>query len=275
MIYVNPNADYSASAIGMVEIPVVLESETQAILAKYTKTISKAEQQSLNSIVLFLKSNGLYSKLSFLALPCLAGSIPEALTNIITNEASDYDATVHDNVSLETYGIKVAVKGDTTAMPYTPFVDTLNKTMLINWYQQTGANNVIIAIGQDYYSGANQYIIAPYVTGAKTYNSFPVGFNTEIMECAGTTYTASNFSRYVNGVADTINVQASKEGTNLSTTNKVYIGCGKKADANQFCSFNAQVSVVLIFNEAISSSLIEGLNDAISSFDAILAEVNA
>ncbi len=272
MIYINYNGNYSNVAVGTVDVPVTFESETEAILAKYSKTITTAEQIALNTLVLFLKNNSLYNKLSFFALPCFAGSIAEALTDVKNDAASTYNASTHTNISLKTYGIQVANLGNTTPMPKIAFTDTAIKTIACLWYKESDGSSVTADIGDFWYCGSNIYVKATEVLGST--NAFPTGMNIEIMGSSGTTYTASNIFRYINGTSDTVTVDSSIEGNSITLDNYVRIGSGKWANSSSVCGWNTQTALLMVFNDSVDSSLATALNDAISAFEAVITEIN-
>lgn len=59
------------------------EAETDAILGRYTKSVSTAQKDALNAFVLAIKNAGVYSKIDYLVLPFLAASAAEAMQNAL------------------------------------------------------------------------------------------------------------------------------------------------------------------------------------------------
>lgn len=59
--------------------------EAQAALAKFSN-LSSAQQTKVKDLVDALVSNGIYSKIHYLSLPLVAGTVPEALQNILSAE---------------------------------------------------------------------------------------------------------------------------------------------------------------------------------------------
>lgn len=84
MIIKLKNADFSTKNIGMINLKRDLSSETKAIIAKFTRTLSRDQQFALQDMTDSLKEAGLWGKISNLYMPILAGAVGESLTNIKT-----------------------------------------------------------------------------------------------------------------------------------------------------------------------------------------------
>ena len=75
------NSSVASQAYTPASIPV--QAETTAILSRYTKTVSQAHQNALNTFVYALKNAGVYNKINYLSLPFLATDVSEAMQDAL------------------------------------------------------------------------------------------------------------------------------------------------------------------------------------------------
>lgn len=266
MIFVNNAADYSANKIGEITLPTQISPQTNAILAKYSRVTSLEEKGILNKFVDFLLDKGIYSKLSLLALPYYAGTIAEALTNIaIENGESDYDASVHTNISKETYGIIVAVDStNTITYPKTPYTDTAIKTCACAYYQKATGNNCAGNVGMDFFLGTNGYIIASYANAGMGFTP-GVSMHTDVLGNAGATLQLANLYRIMDG-RDLNPTLTGTAGTAIPTREKCQVGASVKPNGTAFCLHNGNLLIQLAFNECLPKADAILLDAALTEF---------
>jgi hypothetical protein len=122
MIFVNKHADYSANAIGYIEIPINISEKTQAIINQFSTEPSAVKKAAIDSFVNSLDAAGIYEKINMLLLPCLAKNVNEAYIDVINKDASmlhfpNVAAYVTNNIAVDDYGIKEIGTGDVNTAP--------------------------------------------------------------------------------------------------------------------------------------------------------------
>lgn len=106
MIFINKFADFSENKIGNVEIPIDIDETASEIMQKYTKTLSSQQQVAFSQLIAGMKNAGIYQKVEFLFLPCLASSVTEAFYEVINNIVTDMsDASTYGQFSVDNNGL--------------------------------------------------------------------------------------------------------------------------------------------------------------------------
>lgn len=64
------------------------DSDATAIMARYSKSLTSAQQTAFNTFIVNLKNAGIYNKLHYLVLPFLANDLTEATQNALSGESA-------------------------------------------------------------------------------------------------------------------------------------------------------------------------------------------
>lgn len=64
------------------------DSDAQAIMNRYTKSLSTAKKDAFNTFIVNLKNGGIYSKIKCLIIPVLANNVTEATQNALTGNSA-------------------------------------------------------------------------------------------------------------------------------------------------------------------------------------------
>lgn len=110
MIRVLKNADFSDCNLGTVTLPVEDTQEALFVVGKFSN-LSSEKTNKVKTLINGLVNAGIYSKLHYLMLPYVAGSVEEALQNVLIdtqvlpNIESLETEENQDNVSLDSDGL--------------------------------------------------------------------------------------------------------------------------------------------------------------------------
>lgn len=135
------------SAVKSVDYNPSISPEAQAALAKFSN-LSSAQQTKVKNMVDTLVSAGIYSKIHYLSLPLVAGTVPEGLQNILSTETPptiefgtisnglkfndkgtvDLTGTINGTVDYDAISIALAIDRDTTATGNTTRAIVCNHT---------------------------------------------------------------------------------------------------------------------------------------------------
>lgn len=119
MIFINKYADYSANNIGKVDIPIIIDETAQTIMDAYSKTLTKDQQAAFSVLISGLKDSGIYDKIEYMYLPCLAGNVSEAFYDAKNDVSQDVsDTSKYGQYSLGQYGLYSVYD---SSKSYTPF----------------------------------------------------------------------------------------------------------------------------------------------------------
>jgi hypothetical protein len=159
MVFILKDADFSANNVGTIEIPVELNEETLAILAKTTKySESSSQTLALDAFITALKRNGLWSKIALFVPTFMAASTTEMAYDVISDaylvwtNAGTYNSANDTYASASKYGSYVTI-------PQLKAIDNFH----LHFKKSTCAlsidsNKINIAIGRYYntnYPGVN------------------------------------------------------------------------------------------------------------------------
>jgi hypothetical protein len=126
MIFINKSADYSANNIGKVDIPIIIDETAQTIMAAYSKTLTKDQQAAFSILISGLKDSGIYDKIEYMYLPCLAGNVSEAFYDAKNGVSQDVsDTSKYGQYSIGQYGLYSVYDSSKT---YTQFAMPLERT---------------------------------------------------------------------------------------------------------------------------------------------------
>lgn len=97
------------------------DSDAQAIMNRYTKSLSTAKKDAFNTFIVSLKNAGVYSKIDYLILPCLANDVNEAVINALDGTACMTNPT---SLTFANGGIKPTIGQATSKINSAPFNNT-------------------------------------------------------------------------------------------------------------------------------------------------------
>lgn len=106
MIRVLKNANFSGCGLGKVEIPIPATSEATAVVGKFPG-ISAGNEAKLRNFIDKLVYQGIFQKLTYLAIPYVAGSTSEAIQNVLLDEGSEQPTAVANMILGKDSGNKV------------------------------------------------------------------------------------------------------------------------------------------------------------------------
>ena len=116
------------------------DADATAIMARYSKTLSSAQQSAFNLFIVNLKSAGIYSKIKYLVLPILAANKTEATQNALSGDSAFTNLGV-DGITFADNGIKA-----TEGQPVSAFnvVDSGTTYLQSNDFHVSAFNNNVI-----------------------------------------------------------------------------------------------------------------------------------
>lgn len=97
------NADFSANNIGKIDIPAEPTARQKAIMAKYSRALTSAQQSAFVAFMNALEDNNILSKMNALYLPIMAGATSEAFVNVVDPNL-DADFSLNSAWKLDTDG---------------------------------------------------------------------------------------------------------------------------------------------------------------------------
>lgn len=115
MIIVLNGADFSQNNIGKITIERDLSPETVALLAKYSKPLTKTQQLAVEDLLTALKTAGIYQKMTALYLPVIAANINEAFYEVISGQT--VMPSVTDGYEVTQIGIKLKSEATNDTAP--------------------------------------------------------------------------------------------------------------------------------------------------------------
>lgn len=116
MIRVLKQANFANSNIGTIDIPIDDTVEALAFVAKYSGIVKGSETEiKAKQFINILVRSGVYNKLTYLAVPCLASNINEALQNALLESGQP---TPTANMTFENHGLGFNAVGNFGLKPY-------------------------------------------------------------------------------------------------------------------------------------------------------------
>ena len=116
------------------------DADATTIMARYSKTLSSAQQSAFNLFIVNLKNAGIYSKIKYLVLPILAADKTEATQNALSGASAFTDRGV-EGITFANNGIKA-----TEGQPVSAFnvVDSGTTYLQSNDFHVSAFNNNVI-----------------------------------------------------------------------------------------------------------------------------------
>lgn len=116
------------------------DSDAQAIMNRYTKSLSTAKKDAFNTFIVNLKNGGIYSKIKCLIIPVLANNVTEATQNALTGNSafSEGGATLAlDNNG----GIKPVVGASLAKIASTAFSGVSSQNFHLSFFNITSSDD--------------------------------------------------------------------------------------------------------------------------------------
>lgn len=116
------------------------DSDAQAIMNRYTKSLSTAKKDAFNTFIVNLKNGGIYSKIKCLIIPVLANNVTEATQNALTGNTafSEGGATLAlDNNG----GIKPVVGASLAKIASTAFSGVRSQNFHLSFFNITSSDD--------------------------------------------------------------------------------------------------------------------------------------
>ena len=116
------------------------DSDAQAIMNRYTKSLSTAKKDAFNTFIVNLKNGGIYSKIKCLIIPVLANNVTEATQNALTGNSafSEGGATLAlDNNG----GIKPVVGASLAKIASTSFSGVSSQNFHLSFFNITSSDD--------------------------------------------------------------------------------------------------------------------------------------
>lgn len=262
------------------------DSDAQALMSNYTKSLTDAQKKAVNNLVVSLKSANVWDRLTAGYFPCLASSINEAFFDAITNTSAD---TSQQNVySLDNNGLG-------SVFSSSPYRGVRVNTNLTTSVQSIFASLYEVAEGDAHSSGYINYLgsigggypkvtdsgkgVFPNSYGAASAAQIPAvtgGYINVTKHYALSWRYTENESKWYTNHADFCfegnsiqlsPISESSDGTDLDNTWGNTLTLGSKANLNGSSgSGNSRCAMVLVFGET-STNERDAINTAIKLFN--------
>ena len=203
------------------------DSDAQAIMNRYTKSLSTAKKNAFNTFIVNLKNGGIYSKIKCLIIPVLANNVTEATQNALTGNSafSEGGATLAlDNNG----GIKPVVGASLAKIASTTFSGVSSQNLHMSFYNITGSDDTAY------------WDVALSLT---SYNIYTFGLGYSPSGLLGSSYKTS----------DDTSVSHTSKITKLTAKVHAILSCGS---SNILLTFNSQGEPSTVIKE---KTLVSGL----------------
>lgn len=238
MIIRNTHADYSANNIGILDIPVELNTIAAAIVAQFTnQSLSNVKKSALNTLTSTLQAAGIWSKINMLLMPCLASSVTEAYLDVINQDATmlnsgsdNYDTTtlrldanglgIYQNAAFSANGLAPAKSGKTFSGTITMFANEQTKVAGAHSIGEL-TNSIIVWRNK---SAAHASRTGNVNSGIGITNhtwTVDNNYSEVVTYTIGSALTASNFFDYINGVKQEVSILSSQTISQGYTEGKI------------------------------------------------------
>ena len=87
------------------------DADATAIMARYSKSLTSAQQSAFNTFIVGLKNAGIYNKIVYMVLPVLANNLTEATQNALTGSSAFYNTIDATNINFVDGGITPVIGG--------------------------------------------------------------------------------------------------------------------------------------------------------------------
>ena len=264
------------------------DSDAQAIMNRYTKSLSTAKKDAFNTFIVSLKNAGVYSKIDYLILPCLANDVNEAVINALDGTACMTNPT---SLTFANGGIKPIIGQEISRIINTPFNNTNVHISFFNnnaatpltgkWDEALSGSSALLGFGK----GINAKGIGAYVnltTGGQQKYFVPSAFDDE----RTTAKTHAIFSSSESGLIISANgtVELKSDDTLASGTETVSYTFGQASgiQGGVYREVTSEVGVfgggsvfsygLLTIGKALTQTQCAAFNNAVTTFmDIILA----
>lgn len=159
------------------------DSDAQAIMNRYTKSLSTTKKDAFNTFIVTLKNADIYSKIDYLILPCLANDTTEAVQNALDGVAfltNPTSLTLANNGIKPTVGEAVckssAIVTDVTDYHVSFFNNDSAQPLSGKWDEAISGSGSMLGIGK----AINATGVGVYwslTTGGENKSWNPTGFN--------------------------------------------------------------------------------------------------
>lgn len=95
------------------------DADATAIMARYSKSLTSAQQSAFNAFIVGLKSAGIYDKIVYMVVPVIANNLTEATQNALTGESAFNNSITSSNVTFANSAISPVVGGSKAQMKTT------------------------------------------------------------------------------------------------------------------------------------------------------------
>lgn len=87
------------------------DADATAIMARYSKSLTSAQQSAFNTFIVGLKNAGIYDKIVYMVVPVLANNLTEATQNALTGSSAFYNTIDATNINFADGGITPVIGG--------------------------------------------------------------------------------------------------------------------------------------------------------------------
>lgn len=87
------------------------DADATAIMARYSKSLTSAQQSAFNTFIVGLKNAGIYDKIVYMVVPVLANNLTEATQNALTGEPAFNNSITSSNINFANSAISPVVGG--------------------------------------------------------------------------------------------------------------------------------------------------------------------
>lgn len=115
------------------------DSDAQAIMNRFSKSLTTAKKEAFNTFIVNLKNSGIYSKIKCLIIPVLANNVTEATQNALTGNSAF--SVGGSTLALDSNGgIKPVVDATVAKIASSAFSDASSQNIHMSFYNITGSD---------------------------------------------------------------------------------------------------------------------------------------
>lgn len=141
------------------------DADATAIMARYSKSLTSAQQSAFNTFIVGLKNAGIYDKIVYMIVPVIANNLTEATQNALTGESAFNNSITSSNVSFANGGISPVV-GGSKAQIKTTYGE--NNTQFENRNFHMSGYNVNVLTDTEYNEAQETLLSGGYVVTGKS-----------------------------------------------------------------------------------------------------------
>lgn len=264
------------------------DSDAQAIMNRYTKSLSTAKKDAFNAFIVSLKNAGVYSKMDYLILPCLANDVNEAVINALDGTACMTNPT---SLTFANGGIKPTIGQAVSRINGAPFDKTNVHISFFNnnaatpmsgkWDEALSGTSGLLGFGK----GINAKGIGAYVdltNGGNQKYFVPSSFDEERTTSKTHAILSSSESGLIISVNGTSELKNDDTLASTATTMSYYFGQACGVPGGVYREVTSEVGVfgggsvfsygLLTIGKALTQAQCTAFNNAVTTFmDIILA----